>query len=66
MNRRSIAFDAANAYAKDWIVPRWGNLLLEQVKTVAVERWLRATGVADGTKAKIKCVMSALFSHAVR
>jgi integrase len=31
-----------------------------------VERWLRATGVADGTKAKIKCVMSALFSHAVR
>src|SRR3984957_9259211 len=35
-------------------------------KTVEVERWLRATGVADGTKAKIKCVMSALFSHAVR
>ena len=31
-----------------------------------VERWLRATEVADGTKAKIKCVMSALFSHAVR
>jgi hypothetical protein len=25
MNRRSIAFDAANAYAKDWIVPRWGK-----------------------------------------
>ena len=43
-----------------------GDLPLEQVKTVEVERWLRATGVADGTKAKIKCVMSALFSHAVR
>jgi hypothetical protein len=53
-------------YAKNCIVPRWGNLPLEQVKTVEVERWLRATGVADGTKAKIKCVMSALFSHAVR
>jgi integrase len=51
---------------KNWIVPRWGSLPLEQVKTVEVERWLRATGVADGTKAKIKCVMSALFSHAVR
>jgi hypothetical protein len=51
-------------YAKNWIVPRWGNLPLEQLKTVEVERWLRATGVADGTKAKIKCVMSALFSHA--
>ena len=53
-------------YAENWIVPRWGNLPLEQVKTVEVERWLRATRVADGTKAKIKCVMSALFSHAVR
>jgi integrase len=39
---------------------------LEQVKTVEVERWLRSTEVAGGTKAKIKCVMSALFSHAVR
>jgi hypothetical protein len=58
--------DAYIIYAKNWIVPRWGNLPLEQVKTVEVERWLRATGVADGTKAKIKCVMSALFSHAVR
>ena len=27
---------------------------------------MRAADVADGTKAKIKCVMSALFSHAVR
>ena len=53
-------------YAKNWILPRWGNLLLDEVKTVEVERWLRATDVADGTKAKIKCVMSALFSHAVR
>jgi integrase len=58
--------DAYIIYAKNWIVPRWGNLPLEQVKTVEVERWLRATGGADGTKAKIKCVMSALFSHAVR
>ena len=58
--------DAYIIYAKNWIVPRWGNLPLEQVKTVEVERWLRATGVANGTQAKIKCVMSALFSHAVR
>src|SRR5437660_5569515 len=51
---------------KNWILPRWGDLLLNEVKTVEVERWLRATDLADGTKAKIKCVMSALFSHAVR
>ena len=58
--------DAYGVFAKNWILPRWGNLLLEEVKTVDVERWLRAADLADGTKAKIKCVMSAMFSHAVR
>jgi integrase len=58
--------DAYLVYAKKWILPRWGNLLLEDIKTIEVERWLRAAEVADGTKAKIKCVMSAVFSHAVR
>jgi len=52
--------------ARNWILPRWGQLLLEEVKTVEVERWLRATDLANGTKAKIKNVMTALFSHAVR
>ncbi len=42
------------------------NVLLEELKAVEVERWLRAADVTDGTKAKLKCVMSALFSHAVR
>src|SRR6266849_4485708 len=58
--------DAYLVYGKNWILPRWGSLLLEDVKTIEVERWLRAAEVADGTKAKIKCVMSAVFSHAVR
>jgi integrase len=58
--------DAYIIYAKNWVIPRWGNLPLEEVKTVEVERWLRAAEVADGTRSKIKCVMSALFSHAVR
>jgi len=58
--------DAYTVYTNNWIIPRWGDLPLEQVKTVEVERWLRAADVANGTKAKIKCVMSALFSHGVR
>src|SRR6516162_4878980 len=37
-----------------------GSLKLEERKRGP------AVWVADGTKAKIKCVMSALFSHAVR
>lgn len=58
--------DAYGNFVKNWILPRWGKLLLEDVKTVEVERWLRTAEIADGTKSKIKCVMSALFSHAVR
>src|SRR5882724_678221 len=58
--------DAYLVYAENWVLPRWGKLLLEEIKTIEVERWLRAAQIADGTKAKIKCVMSAVFSHAVR
>ena len=58
--------DAYTLFAKNWILPRWGTLLLEEVNTVDVERWLRAADLADRSKAKIKCVMSAMFSHAVR
>jgi integrase len=58
--------DGYMSYAKNWILPRWGSVLLQKVKTVDVERWLREATVSNGTRAKIKCVMSALFSHAVR
>jgi integrase len=58
--------DIYTIVVKNWILPRWRNLPLNEVKTIEVERWLRATDLADGTRAKIKCVMSALFSHAVR
>jgi len=42
--------DAYSDYAKNWILPRWGSVLLEEIKTVEVERWLRAAEVADGTE----------------
>ncbi len=58
--------DSYMSYARNWILPRWGSVLLTRVKTVDVERWLREATGSNGTKAKIKCVMSALYSHAVR
>src|SRR5215472_8888973 len=58
--------DAYIQYAQKWILPRWGRLSLRRIKTVDVERWLREATVANGTKAKLKCIFSALFSHAVR
>lgn len=58
--------DAYTYYANKWILPRWGRVALQGVKAVEVERWLREMSVANGTRAKLKCIMSAMFSHAVR
>jgi integrase len=57
---------AYECYLKVWIIPRWGTHRLDQVKSVAVEEWLRSIKRAKGTKAKIRNIMSALFTHAMR
>jgi integrase len=57
---------------KRWIKPRWGDLRIDAVRTVAVEGWLRKLTLTDGqrmargTKAKIRNIMHALFNHAIR
>jgi integrase len=57
---------AYRCYFKNWIVPVWGSYRLSAVKTVAVEDWLRTQSLAPGTKAKMRNIMSALFTHAMR
>lgn len=49
-----------------WIVPRWRDYKLDEVKTIAVEHWLRKIERANATKARIRNLMSALFNHAIR
>jgi integrase len=59
-------------YLKLHILPRWGNHTLSAVKSVEVESWLRhltttkAKPASPGTKTKIRNLMSAIFSHAIR
>ena len=59
-------------YLKNWILPKWGPYRIRDVKTVAVEEWLEGlllangTSMANGTKAKLRNIMSALFRHAMR
>jgi integrase len=66
-SRKSHSTRAAYiCYLDGWILPRWGNHRMEQVKSVAVEEWLGSIERARGTKAKIRNIMSALFSHAMR
>jgi len=54
-------------YLKTRIVPRWGGQPFREIKAVTVERWLGSIDdLSNGTKAKIKGVMSEVFQHAIR
>lgn len=59
-------------FLKTWIRPQWADVNIRDVRTVAVERWLRRLQRLDGgplanaTKAKIRNLMSVLFNHAIR
>jgi len=53
-------------YLRKWILPRWRSYRLTDVKAVQMEDWLKSLPVSRGTKAKIRNIMSALYSHAQR
>ncbi len=53
-------------YLKKWIVPRWTGYALRDIQPIAVENWLFGLKAANGTKAKIRNIMSAVFRHAIR
>ena len=64
-----ISFSTKRAYQGylfKWIVPRWGDYLLPNIKAVEVELWLKHLELAPGTRCKIRNVMSVLFNHARR
>jgi integrase len=51
---------------KRYIIPEWGDRYLDQVKAVAVEKWLSSLPYAPATKAKFRNQLSCLYSHAIR
>ena len=51
---------------KQHILPRWGTYLLGDVRTVAVEDWFGSLKLANGSKAKIRNIFHALYSHSQR
>jgi integrase len=66
-NRKSYATqDTYEGYLKKWILPRWKSYRLQDVKAVQVEQWLKSLPLAPGSKAKLRNIMSAVYSHAIR
>lgn len=59
-------------FLRIWIKPHWATVDIREVRTVAVENWLRQLRRKDGkplsnsSKAKIRNLMSVLFNHAIR
>lgn len=53
-------------YLKTWISPKWEEYSLSDVHAVAVEAWLGTLPLANGTRAKLRNLMHALFNHAMR
>ncbi len=49
-----------------WIRPRWGGYTLDEVKTVAVEQWLRELQLAPKSKTHIRSLMHLLYQNARR
>ena len=60
------------SYIKLHVIPTWGQHSLSAIKSVAVESWLGKLTRIDrkpaspGTKTKVRNLMSAMFSHAIR
>lgn len=74
INRSETTIDNYLTLFQAYILPKWGEIALEDVKTVAVESWLHSLKkarledkpLAPSSKAKIKSAMYSLFDHAMR
>jgi integrase len=51
---------------KRYVEPRWGQLRLYAIRTVEVEGWLHSLTLAPASRAKVKCILSSLYNHAIR
>jgi integrase len=61
--------DTAKTYQgllRNWIRPRWGTEFLQNVKTLAVEHWLKNVPRSASTKAHIRNLMHLFFNCAIR
>jgi integrase len=48
----------------DYLVPHWGDQFAVDIKSLAVEKWLRSLDLAAPTRGKTKYVMMVVFLHA--
>ena len=65
-NKTPYTAEVYAGYLKTRISPKWDGHSLSDVKAIAVETWLGSLPLANGTKAKLRNLMHALYNHAIR
>ncbi|MGA2630682.1 MAG: tyrosine-type recombinase/integrase [Terriglobia bacterium] len=51
---------------KRWVQPKWGDLPLNEIRTLEVEHWLKSMTLAPKTRANIRNLMHVIFECARR
>jgi integrase len=65
-NKTPYTAEVYRGYIDKWLLPTWGTHSLSDVKTVAFESWLGTLPLANGTRAKLRNILSAIYSHGQR
>jgi integrase len=52
--------------AATYILPRWQESRLQDIRAISVESWLAALPLAPATRSKTRNILSALYEHAMR
>ncbi|MGH9400708.1 MAG: tyrosine-type recombinase/integrase [Terriglobia bacterium] len=63
--RASTRF-AYSSLLRCWIKPKWGNIVVDQLKALLVEHWLKSLELSPKTKANIRNLMHVLYECARR
>jgi integrase len=66
LSKAQSTVDVYREFLTYWITPRWKGVRAAAVKPPDVEAWLYSLPLANGTKAKIRNIMSAVFQHGLR
>ena len=62
--RRYSTQQSHSSTLKRWILPRWGERSLEEIRPVAVEEWLRSLTLAPKTKVNLRSLFHLIYEHA--
>jgi integrase len=65
-NKTPYTQEVYEGYISKWITPKWGSYSLSDVRTVGVESWLGTLKLSNGSRAKLRNILSAIFAHAMR